>query len=70
MTQALAPKIGAPTVQSRSHRRLAAFVDWISPEPDTREAIRTQAADIRRESRENPSGIRAGPQLRQAPRRR
>jgi Second Messenger Oligonucleotide or Dinucleotide Synthetase domain len=48
MTQALAPKIGAPTVQSRSHRRLAAFVDWISPEPDTREAIRTQAADIRR----------------------
>lgn len=36
------------TVQGRSHRRLAAFVDWIKPEQETREAIRKQAGDIRR----------------------
>src|ERR1700675_820679 len=48
MTQAVAMKLGGLTVQSRSHRRLAAFVDWIKPESDTREAIRKQASDIRR----------------------
>src|SRR5260370_35159713 len=48
MTQIAATKLGGPSVQSRSHRRLAAFVDWIKPEPDTREAIRKQASDIRR----------------------
>src|SRR5258707_15725638 len=48
MTQIAATKLGGPSVQSRSHRRLAAFVDWIKPEPETREAIRKQAADIRR----------------------
>ena len=48
MTQAVAIKLAALTAQSRSHRRLAAFVDWIKPEPDTREAIHKQAADIRR----------------------
>jgi hypothetical protein len=48
MTQAAAVKLGALTTQSRSHRRLATFVDWIKPESDTAEAIRKQAADIRR----------------------
>lgn len=48
MTQAVATKLSALTTQSRSHRRLAAFVDWIKPEPETRDAIYKQAADIRR----------------------
>jgi Second Messenger Oligonucleotide or Dinucleotide Synthetase domain len=48
MSQAVATKLSAVTTQSRSHRRLAAFVDWIKPEPETREAISKQAADIRR----------------------
>jgi len=48
MSDAVAMKRGGVTVQSRSHRRLAAFVDWIKPEPETREAIRKQAGDIRR----------------------
>ncbi len=48
MTQAIATKLSPLTTQSRSHRRLAAFVDWIKPEPDTRQAIHKQAADIRR----------------------
>lgn len=48
MTQAVAMKLGELTVQSRSHRRLAAFIDWIKPEPDTREAIHKQSSDIRR----------------------
>jgi hypothetical protein len=48
MTQAVATKLGALTAQSRSHRRLAAFVDWIKPEPGTRDAIHKQTADIRR----------------------
>lgn len=39
---------GPVTQQSRSHRRLAAFVDWIKPEQGTRETIQKQAADIRR----------------------
>jgi Second Messenger Oligonucleotide or Dinucleotide Synthetase domain len=33
---------------SRSHRRLAAFIDWIKPESETRDAIRKQGGDIRR----------------------
>ena len=36
------------TQHSRSHRRLATFVDWIKPEQGTRETIQKQAADIRR----------------------
>jgi hypothetical protein len=48
MTQAVAAKLGGLTTRSRSHRRLAVFVDWIKPESDTREAIHKQAADIRR----------------------
>jgi hypothetical protein len=48
MTQAVAMKSGGLNAQNRSHRRLAAFVDWIKPEADTREAIRKQAGDIRR----------------------
>lgn len=36
------------TQRSRSHRRLAAFVDWIKPAQGTRETIQKQAADIRR----------------------
>src|SRR6516165_4589268 len=48
MTQALATTPGTLTTRSRSHRRLAAFVDWIKAERDTREAIHKQAADIRR----------------------
>src|ERR1019366_2660933 len=48
MDQVLARKLGAATTQSRSHRRLAKFVDWIKAEPGTREAIYKQAADIRR----------------------
>jgi hypothetical protein len=48
MDQVLARKSGAATTQSRSHRRLARFVDWIKAEPGTREAIYKQAADIRR----------------------
>ncbi len=31
------------TNQARSHRRLAAFVDWIKPAPDARDTIREQA---------------------------
>jgi Second Messenger Oligonucleotide or Dinucleotide Synthetase domain len=45
---ALAAQPGVLTTRRRSHRRLAAFVDWIKPESDTRDAIREQAADIRR----------------------
>jgi len=48
MTQAIATKPGALSTQNRSHRRLAAFVDWIKPEPGTREGIHKQVADIRR----------------------
>jgi hypothetical protein len=48
MDQVLAGKSGAATIQSRSHRRLARFVDWIKATPDTRDAIHKQAADIRR----------------------
>ncbi len=48
MDQVLARKSGAATIQSRSHRRLAKFVDWIKATPDTRDAIHKQAADIRR----------------------
>jgi hypothetical protein len=48
MDQLLARRSGAATAQSRSHRRLARFVDWIKPDPDTREAIHKQAGDIRR----------------------
>jgi len=48
MTQAVATKLGGLSVQSRSHRRLARFVDWIKPESDTRDAIHKQASDIRR----------------------
>jgi hypothetical protein len=32
---------------SRSHRRLSNFVEWIKPEPETREVIIKQAGDIR-----------------------
>ncbi len=35
------------TNQARSHRRLAAFVDWIKPARDARDAIREQAGNIR-----------------------
>jgi hypothetical protein len=48
MTPAIAAKFSPLTTQSRSHRRLATFVDWIKPEPDKREEIHKQAADIRR----------------------
>ena len=48
MTQVVARKPGGLSVQSRLHRRLATFVDWIKPESDTREAIQKQASDIRR----------------------
>ena len=43
-----ARQLGAATTQSRSHRRLAKFVDWIKATPDTRDAIHKQAGDIRR----------------------
>jgi hypothetical protein len=46
MDQILANRRAAVTMQSRSHRRLAAFVNWIKPDQDTREDIRKQAADI------------------------
>ena len=36
------------TQHSRSHRRLATFVDWIKPGQDARETIQKQAVDIRR----------------------
>jgi Second Messenger Oligonucleotide or Dinucleotide Synthetase domain len=48
MTQTLATTPGTLTTRSRSHHRLTAFVDWITAERDTREAIHKQAADIRR----------------------
>lgn len=48
MFQALAGDTGAATIQSRSHRRLARFVDWIKAPPETRDAIHKQAGDIRR----------------------
>ncbi len=35
------------TNRARSHRRLAAFVDWIKPDPAARDAIREQAGNIR-----------------------
>ena len=34
-------------IQSRSHRRLAKFVDWIKPDGEKREEIQKQAGDIR-----------------------
>jgi hypothetical protein len=48
MNQSVITRRATVTVQGRSHRRLAAFVDWIKPATDTREAIRKQAGDIRR----------------------
>lgn len=39
--------ISAVSHQDRSHRRLISFVKWIKPDPDTRDAIRKQAADVR-----------------------
>lgn len=48
MNQILAKRIDALSAQRRSHRRLATFVDWIKPEPETRETIQKQAGDIRR----------------------
>ena len=39
---------GAATTRSRSHRRLAHFVDWIKAPSETRDAIHKQANDIRR----------------------
>lgn len=35
------------TNRARSHRRLAAFVDWIKPDPVAHDAIRDQAGNIR-----------------------
>lgn len=35
------------STKSSSHRRLSNFVDWIRPEKETEDAIRTQANDIR-----------------------
>lgn len=35
------------TIHSRSHRRLRKFVDWIKPDPATREIINKQASEIR-----------------------
>jgi hypothetical protein len=59
MNQTLAKRLSALTVQSRSHRRLAKFVDWIKPESETREAIRTQAGDVRRviSGQATPNGL-------------
>jgi hypothetical protein len=34
-------------IQSRSHRRLIKFVNWIKPDSDKRDAIKEQVADIR-----------------------
>jgi hypothetical protein len=48
MTTQLATKSAGVSTQSRSHRRLAAFIDWIKPESETRDAIRKQRGDIRR----------------------
>lgn len=48
MTTQLATKSGGVSTHSRSHRRLAAFIDWIKPESETRDAIRKQGGDIRR----------------------
>jgi Second Messenger Oligonucleotide or Dinucleotide Synthetase domain len=48
MSQALATASGAATTQSRSHRRLACFVDWIKAPRETRDTIHKQAGDIRR----------------------
>ncbi|OYX79645.1 MAG: hypothetical protein B7Y77_01615, partial [Bradyrhizobium sp. 35-63-5] len=48
MTQLLASRSDPINQQSRSHRQLATFVDWIKPEKTTRATIKTQAADVRR----------------------
>src|ERR1700676_3455545 len=48
MNEPLARRADPVTQQSRSHRRLASFVDWIKPERGTRETIQKQAGDIRR----------------------
>jgi hypothetical protein len=48
MNQIVANRLTAVSALSRSHRRLAKFVDWIKPEPDTAEVIRDQAGNIRR----------------------
>jgi len=48
MLQTFGSGTGAATIHSRSHRRLARFVDWIKAPSETREAIQKQAGDIRR----------------------
>jgi len=48
MSQTFAATRSGLHTQSRSHRRLSGFVDWIKPESGTRESIRKQASDIRR----------------------
>jgi Second Messenger Oligonucleotide or Dinucleotide Synthetase domain len=47
MTGAVLNRQNSLSVQSRPHRRLCGFVDWIRPDPDTREVIRKQAGNIR-----------------------
>jgi hypothetical protein len=48
MNHIVANRLTAVSTLSRSHRRLAKFVDWIKPEPDTAGVIREQAGNIRR----------------------
>lgn len=48
MNQMVASRLTAVSALSRSHRRLAKFVDWIKPETETAEVIREQAGNIRR----------------------
>ena len=48
MNHMVASRLTAVSTLSRSHRRLAKFVDWIKPEGDTMETIREQAGNIRR----------------------
>jgi hypothetical protein len=47
MVAAVLNRQNSLSVQSRSHRRLCGFVDWIKPDPDTRDVIREQAGNIR-----------------------
>jgi hypothetical protein len=45
MTGAVLNRQNSLSVQSRPHRRLCGFVDWIRPDPNTREVIRKQAGN-------------------------
>lgn len=48
MNQMVIERLAATSTLSRSHRRIAKFVDWIKPDSDTAGTIREQAGNVRR----------------------